>query len=404
MFVKMCKLFVGIFLLYSTWYSQVWGANQLILYLSVGVSIVFMMLDAVLVLKRLNIGKINPIVKMYIIFGAYAILTGIVVSVDKGELLSSAFTYISFTMVAFEVWYISFRTKNSKWILDYIYALALLCAVTTIFFGQDYLTEVVVTTMSEYNNPNTLGVLMFVGIFTVVFQKETLEKHFILKYSSIFIFLYVILLSGSRKAFFAGIGLFLLWVVEYLKEKKKEKTTLKTVIIIAIIILSIIGALGYMLNVYVGMSGFERLLLLFEEDGTSERIHLMRYAVQYWKQSPIFGIGLDQFKILNPREYYSHSTYAEILSCTGIMGCLLFFMPLLKLLIVSMKKALRKSDSGYKMRICLLMLCMELFLGIVQIFIYSITHLIVLLFIANIVYEEISCEDRGRKHLFRFKR
>lgn len=392
MFVQMCKLFIGVFLLYNTWYSQVWGPNQIILYLSVGMSAFFMLSDAVIVLKRLNIGRINPIVKMYVIFGVYAMLTGIVVSVDKGQFLSSAFTYISFTLVAFEVWYISFRKNNSKWILDYIYALALLCAVTTIFNGQDYMTEVVVTTMSEFNNPNTLGVLMYVGIFTVVLQKEALEKYFILRYLSVFAFLYVILLTGSRKAFFAGIGLFLLWIVEYLREKKKEKTTIKTSFIIIIIILSIIVALNYMVNVYIGTTGFERLFLLFKEGGTSERVQLIKSAVQYWKQSPIFGIGLDQFKIVNSKEYYSHSTYAEILSCTGIIGCLIFFIPLLKLFIVSVKKTFKKSDNGYKMHICLLMLCAELFLGVAQIFIYSVTHMIVLLFIANIVYEEISCE------------
>lgn len=394
MFVQMCKLFVGVFLLYNTWYSQVWGPNQTILYLSVGMSAVFMLLDAVFVMKRLNIGKINPIVKMYVIFGVYVVLTGIFVAVDKGGFLSSVFTYISFVLVAFEVWYISFRTNSCKWVLDCLYVLALICATTTIFYGQDYTTEVVVTTMSEFNNPNTLGVLMYVGIFTVVLQKEALEKYFILRYLSVFSFLYVILLTGSRKAFFAGIGLFLLWIVGYLGEKKNGKLTRKSAFIIIMIFTSIVIALNYMLNIYTGTAGFERLLLLFKEGGTSARVSLMKDAVQYWKQSPIFGIGLDQFKVLNPNEDYSHSTYAEVLSCTGIIGCLIFFIPLLKLLIVSIKKVLRKRENSYKMRICLLMLGVELFIGIGQIFIYSVIHMIVLLFIAELVYGSTDFDEK----------
>lgn len=408
MLVRMCKLFIGVFLIYNTWYSQIWGPNQMILYSSVGVSLVFVLLDGVLVLKRLNIRKVNPMVRMYIIFGVYAALTGIIVSSDSGEFISSMFTYISFTLIVFEIWYISFRTNNFRWILNFIYVSALLCAFTTIFYGQDYMNEVVVTTMSKYNNPNTLGVLMVFGVFTVVFQKEPLEKYFILKYPSVFLFLYVILRSGSRKALFAGAGLFLLWIVEYLivkiRVRKEEKTSLKVYFIITIIILSIIGAIFYIKNVYVGTSGFERLLLLFKKGGTSTRVHLIKTAVQYWKQSPIFGIGLDQFKILYSKEYYSHSTYAEILSCTGIVGCLIFFLPLLKLLMSSVKQALKKSGNAYQMRICLVMLCVELFLGTVQIFIYSVTHMIILLFIANFVYEQISCESAGRKILFQFKR
>lgn len=403
MYVKLCKLFVAAFLLYNMWYSQIWGANQLILYLSVGLSIFFLLLDAVLVLKRLNLRKTNPIVKMYVIFGLYAILTGVIFAIDKGSFFASVFTYVSFTLVAFEVWYISFRTNNFKWLLNLIYALAWLCALTTIFYGQDYQVEVIVTTMGKYNNPNTLGVLMVFGIFTAVFQKNEFNKHFILKYLSVFVFLYVILLCGSRKALFAGIGLFLFWMAEYLIESKNEKLTLKTIFIITTIMTSLMVASIYIRNVYIETSGFERLLLLFEDGGTSARVHLMDLAVQYWKTSPIFGIGLDQYKVWNPYGYYSHSTYAEILSCTGILGCLIFFIPLLKLLMVSVKKTLKKRGNVYEMRVCLLMLGAELFLGIGQIFIYSVTHMIMLLFIANIVYEEIACSAKKRKPLLRVR-
>lgn len=403
MYLKLCKLFVSIFLLYNTWYSQIWEANQLILYVSVGLSAVFMLLDATFVLKRFEIGRVNPIVKMYVIFGLYVIASGVFVSIDKGEFLASAFTYISFTLIAFEIWYISFRLENFSWILNLFYLFALLCALTTIFNGQDYKTEVVVKTMGKNNNPNTLGVLMVFGIFATIFQKKAFMKNFILKYLSILIFLYVILLSGSRKSLFAGGGLFVFWVIEYFIESRKEKLTLKKLFIVGTIILSIVGIVIYILNVYVGLSGFERLLLLFKEGGTSIRLELMDMAVQYWKSSPIFGIGLDQFRILNTYGYYSHSTYFEILSCTGILGLLLFFIPLIKLLFTSIKKSLGKRGDLYKIRICLLMLAVELFLGIGQIFIYSATHMIILVFIANVIYEEISTENEIKRSFVKIK-
>lgn len=403
MYVKLCKLFVAAFLLYSTWYSQIWGANQMILYSSVGLSIFFLLLDAALVLMRLDLRKINPMVKMYVVFGVYAALTGVVFAVDRGEFLASVFTYVSFTIIAFEIWYVSFRADSFKWVLNLIYALAWLCALTTIFNGQEYQSGVIVTTMGEYNNPNTLGVLMVFGIFAAVFQKEGFNKYFVFKYFSVFVFLYVILLSGSRKALFAGVGLFVMWVAEYFIESRARKVTPKTIFTAAIIILSIMGAIKFLQIVYVEMAGFERLMLLFEEGGTAKRLQLMEAAVQYWKQSPIFGIGLDQFRIWNENGFYSHSTYAEILSCTGIFGCLIFFLPLLKLLVVSVKKAFEKREDAYEMRICLLMLGAELFLGVGQIFIYSATHMIMLVFIANIVYEEIGCNSRKKKVKLRFK-
>ncbi len=392
MYVNLCKLFVSVFMLYSTWYSQIWGANQVILYSSVALSIIFMLIDAAFVLKRLEIGRMNPVVKMYVFFGLYVTVAGLFVSVDKAAFVSSVFTYTAFTIIAFEIWYISFRLKNFNWILNLIYVLSLLCALTTIFIGQDYKTEVIVTTMSKFNNPNTLGVLMVFGIFAAIFQKEAFNRNFLLRYASIFMFIYVILLSGSRKALFAGVGLFAFWIIAYFNENKKEKLTSKTLFIVCTIIFSIVGASIYMINVYVGMSGFERLLLLFTEDGTSGRLQLMDMAVQYWKTSPILGIGLDQFRILNPYGYYSHSTYSEILSCTGVLGCFLFFIPLAKLLYIAIRKSMGKRDNMYEIRICLLMLGVELFLGVGQIFIYSATHMILLVFIANTIYEEIDCQ------------
>lgn len=397
MFVKLSKLFFSIFLLYKIWYSQIWGANQYILYLSVGFSALFVMIDAIFVLKRLPISQINPIVKMYFTFCIYVFASGIIVSIDKTEFIASLFTYISFTIVAFEVWYISFRTNSFRWVLNILYILALICAMTTIFNGQDYRTEVIVKTMGEFNNPNTLGVLMVFGIFTVVFDKVKLENRFILKYLSIFVFLYVILISGSRKALFAGVSLFVFWVVEYYIDARGDKISFKKIIILSTIILSLVGASLYIVNEYVGSSGHERLLMFFKEGGTSGRWQLMNMAVEYWKTSPIFGIGLDQFKILNPYGYYSHSTYFEILSCTGILGCLIFFGPLIRLLFTSIRKSFERREDLYKIRICMLMIVIELFLGIGQIFIYSPTHMIILVFLANVIYEKIDVEKDKRR-------
>ena len=391
---KICQFFVGVFLLYNGWYSQIWGANRGLLYLSVGLSIVFMLIDAGFVLKKISINKINPIVKMYIIFGIYALMTGIIVSVNTNEFLSSMFTYTSFTIIALEVWYISFRIKDFKWILKYIYFIALLCAVTTIFYGKDYRTEVIVTTMSQYNNPNTLGVLMVFGIFSVMFQNERMKKYFLFMYMSVLVFLYVILLTGSRKALFAGAGLYCIWLFEYIRERKKEKITLVSMLLLLITVASLVGTYVYIKKIYIEMSGFTRLRLFFQEGGTDGRISLIKLAVQCWKNSPIFGVGMDQFRFWNPYGCYSHSTYTEILSCTGVMGTLIFFIPLIGLLKVSIKKAVRRKKGSYQFRICSLMLMVELFLGMGQIFIYSALHMIILLFISNIVYEEIECENK----------
>ena len=55
-----------------------------------------------------------------------------------------------------------------------------MCAFTALFFGKGYQVEVLVKTMSPINNPNTLGLTMIMGIFTIVLNLKKKQKYFII--------------------------------------------------------------------------------------------------------------------------------------------------------------------------------------------------------------------------------
>ncbi|MEE9572451.1 MAG: O-antigen ligase family protein [Candidatus Neomarinimicrobiota bacterium] len=62
-----------------------------------------------------------------------------------------------------------------------------------------------------------------------------------------------------------------------------------------------------------------------------ERKQLIRYAIQVWFDNPVFGVGLDNFKVilkqynpLGPR-LYAHNNYLELLATIGTIGAIIYY-------------------------------------------------------------------------------
>ena len=48
-------------------------------------------------------------------------------------------------------------------------------------------------------------------------------------------------------------------------------------------------------------------------------------AIRLFNMNPIFGVGFNHYRILSIFGTYSHSTYLELISTTGIIGTLIYF-------------------------------------------------------------------------------
>lgn len=57
------------------------------------------------------------------------------------------------------------------------------------------------------------------------------------------------------------------------------------------------------------------------------REDMLMAALRLWEASPVFGHGVDSFRLLAPYGTYSHNNYAEILATLGLIGLLLFYGP-----------------------------------------------------------------------------
>jgi len=378
MLTKLSKLLISILIIYIAWIREMFGDIKIILYGTVLLTAALIVLD-MLLRKNYNLLRVQKLVVVFFAFGLYALVSGVFVAKNISSFTSSMITYFAYCIVCYEVWYVSDVSGSIGWVLKALKFTALLCAVQTIFFGVDYYNGIIVTTMSKNNNPNHLGIVMIAGIFATAVDKKSLSRFFVADVVALLLMCYTIILSGSRKCFIIAFLIIALWAVVFLKEIRAEKSFARMLAVTIIVVASAVFVANYALNGFTTTAVFYRLKGLLYGDGADSRIQLYKAAVNYWKSSPIVGIGFDQFKVNYYRGFFSHSTYAEALACTGIIGCLVLFVPLLKKLFVLARKTFKsEGDTRFCLFVTLVMLVSELLMALGQVLFYELLHMIVL--------------------------
>lgn len=376
--LKLGKVCFSILIIYILWFKEAFGNYPVILY-GTFVAGVACTITGLIYHRKIEISGIPG---MYIAFGVYSLISGLLVAKNSAWFTSSMMTYFAFAIACFCIHYILRVTDSFSWILGCIKISATLCAIYTLIAGVDYQTEVIVRTMSAENNPHTLGFVMILGIYAVVSDKEKMKRRFWINLVFIMLYLLIILICGSRKSLIAAGILVILWMINMLKTE--HGLTYKKISNYAGILVVVIVGAYYVVNYYMTSASFERLLLLKNSDGAAHtRWELYLDAFEFWKTSPIIGIGFGQFQILSRSGVYTHSSYAEILSCTGIVGFLIFFIPLIRMTkrMIKETRIQKRENNQYEITICLAMMLVEWLLGVGQIYIYDFSHMLILTYL-----------------------
>ena len=235
---------------------------------------------------------------------------------------------------------------------------------------------------------------------------------------SVVVFAHVVILTGSRKAFLAIALLLVGWVINYVVYTRKSGYRFHTrdwkgFLQNAALVAALVAALFYLTSsAFTNTSLVSKLLLLFSRGGvaSSERTVLYEQALVFFSQHPFFGVGFRQYEVLYELHLYSHSTYAEILSCTGIVGTLIFFLPIGWLTVKTALRAFARTNVySYMYRMLLLILGIELFVAATQVVIYDLSHMTVFTFLfwqfdrAEEYRAQTIQAGRIRRHLPRMK-
>lgn len=358
-------------LAYLMWYKWIFGENAIILYATAGISVISML--AGLLMSKVSLSKVFPYGCLNdVVMCFYSLLFGIFVAVSHNTLFNNIITYLSFALVCLAFCYAS-KDTGYDWLLIGFILIAVLCSFWTLTKG--YNIGGYGRVLSPTNNPHSLGLVMDMGLFAVAYRSKNTIKSFVLNLLLGALFLYMIIQCGSRKCLVAAIIIVLPWIWIELKKILKNGTSWQKVGIITLLVLIIVGASYYYFNTFVNSTSYERFANIEESRANQARLFYYELGFEYFLESPLFGIGLGQFAIYNPLGTYSHSTFPEAIASWGLVGSLLYFIPLLVACwrSVLLAKAERDKESVLIVALCI----MELFMSFVQIYFYSLSHMII---------------------------
>ena len=280
-FLILCKWVAGAFYLYLGWYSVVFGKSDFLLYglfalLTILVGL-FMIIQ-----KQVSFNSFPRILRMFFLYAAYSLLSGFFVATNRDVLFSSVVTFIAFSVVCAEYWYISDASGSSNWLLTTMIICALLCAVQAIFFGVEIKNQVNVIAMSLDDNPNTLALTLFLGIFATLVNREKVERHFLSRMAMTCLFYYAIILSGSRKGFLISSCFLVFWFLMFLKKGWKREVNRKMLTNAFILLITLIVAIVAYGKFFSGTAIHDRLEIMKAEGTDNLRFYFYREAFEFW--------------------------------------------------------------------------------------------------------------------------
>ena len=364
--LKVTKISSAILIFYILFYQQVWGDNHLILYSFAAITVlsvsIYCIRKGFMAYKHVPYGIWNNLIMV-----VYAIGIGFFVTNNFMTTFRSSITILAFAVVCIAMCYASAEEGSFEWILKVLVFIALICSIYTLFRGTKFQNYGV--TMSATNNPHTLAAVLYLGIFSVVFLPRNREKKFSL-ISAVLILLFsiVTIRCGSRKYLLANTLIEGVWAWAIVREGWQSGNSNRRIITMFMLIF-FAGAAYYIIqNVYLGSDSHLRMQNS-NDLGNQYRILFYEEAWKIFLDHPLFGGGLSQFQNLSTvaTGNYAHSTYAEAIADFGLVGCVLYFAPILAVSYRIIKKALSsKKDYGNYL---LVALCLsQLFIGTTQIF------------------------------------
>jgi O-antigen ligase len=326
MAIKLSKLIFALLLFYYGWFQLVFfQIPNIMLLLGVGM-VTFIMIDAAF--SGTNIFQfITWELRYWILFAFTCLIFGYFVAVDIEFLTSAVTTFAQFIILIYGIIYISNKDGKVDFFITVLILFAIVCAVTALSAGVVDVEGR--TVMSKLDNPNALGINMAIGISCVLYKVDFKRLlHSIIAFGMIMLMVYVAFLSGSRKTFISIALIIIYWVA--FVAFKDIKTLEMNQKVKGILLLAVAGIAGFNIfsSFFEGSILIDRMAAMFQGSETT-RMGMYDVAFDLFRDSPLVGVGLNNYRAISIFGTYSHSTFAEALSCTGLIGCTLYFTPYL---------------------------------------------------------------------------
>lgn len=368
---KIKNTLVFVLIVYESWYVKKFSAIPYLL------QVLAVLLVGFTVLKEISFftGKIKLTTPAtgWFFFGLIAVFVAVTKSYAL-VVLDDLFTYFSFWVVC--VCTGIAHKQDGSLIRKAILAVVLLSVASVLLDGYSYKNGAYYgITMGPNNNPNTLGAVMAIGTYYLINpQRKATQLSWVLRILMSGICLFVVVRTGSRSGLLCyGIAVGMTLFFRFLAYEKRSKKRLLRRFLIILGVAAVGGLLlDYIKNMESGTTGIHRLLNEFRIEAFSGRTDLYVEGWEIFKQQPVVGVGYKSFEYVTKAGHYTHSTYMELLSCTGLVGFVLFLYPYMRAVILAWKH--RKIDMGRTFAILMVFAAIGFF-GIVY---YNLVFMVVL--------------------------
>lgn len=295
MLCKLSKIIFILFIFYLGWFLNVFfiiPRMPLILGLSM---IALLVLYNLHPLRRHSIIITRPVL-IWLVFSFYALLSGVFISYNKNHLIDSLFTYVQILAMMVYIINVSIIEKDYKFFVKSYLFYSIIYMITMLLWGVEIKGRL---TLSVTSNPNGDALTLVYGIFCVLFLCDFKKiTHVILSFLLTGIFIYTIMLTGSRKSFLAAVLLLLCWFIFTFKGYQRIFSTKKKIFTLFITIILIITIIYKLQPFFVNSSLYWRLSergFLISNDKARSGMYIE--ALKFFYDNPLFGIGFNHYRL-----------------------------------------------------------------------------------------------------------
>lgn len=252
---------------------------------------------------------------------------------------------------------------------------------------------------------NSVGLYLAYAVFILVYfySIENSKKRKIINLFLIIFLIFLIVISGSRKALLM-VPLGIIFYIYLNREKKlNKKNLLKRIFIVPIIFIIIyFSSMLIMKNEFfynaIGErieSGINVFLNDGEEQSLDERNYYIDKAKQLFMENPIIGYGSNGFvtymkEINYPHVAYCHNNFFEILSTLGIIGFIIYYYMHIRIIYLIIKN-LKRNQKNKLFSIELSIFCIITLFGWWNVYYFELINN----FIFIIIYMSLIVEQKN---------
>jgi hypothetical protein len=275
-----------------------------------------------------------PELLCYTAWVVWAIITGCAVAIDMYSFWNSSKVVLQCLVMVWII-YALLRTRQTVEVVLVAIITGGLIQIAAVLIGQTEMTVAVEAErqMGLTDNPNNLGfrmiwcVLCGLMFWQVQGRWRNLIRAGILALIPVAGF--IILSTGSRKSTLALLFALLCWAVSASFTVQGMRAYLTRILTVCILLGILANVMPFVLDNSIVGKRFEQF---FDEGQGSmvaaakahKRYDMYSESLEIFVKYPLFGVGLDNFKVHSFHKVYSHSDYMEPLTNTGLIGFLLY--------------------------------------------------------------------------------